>query len=221
MQKKKLNEQAQTLQEGAQAASESMKSLEQSHQILEESNKKIQQSHTTLGQYIQGQNAEIQAKTNALAKSKMSHVQLSREHKKLQDSLESATDMIDTRTSRITQLEKQYIERGEALIAATEKIRSLCCCSKEQQESSTAKYSKLESKYKLLENDNKVKNDEVQSLKKEVCEFKTRIDLKMKVLLEKHQSISQQYENQLSESNNSVTTLQKEKQTKELVSIVF
>jgi len=220
-QKKKLNEQAQTLQEGAQAASESMKSLEQSHQILEESNKKIQQSHTTLGQYIQGQNAEIQAKTNALAKSKMSHVQLSREHKKLQDSLESATDMIDTRTSRITQLEKQYIERGEALIAATEKIRSLCCCSKEQQESSTAKYSKLESKYKLLENDNKVKNDEVQSLKKEVCEFKTRIDLKMKVLLEKHQSISQQYENQLSESNNSVTTLQKEKQTKELVSIVF
>ena len=122
--------------------------------------------------------------------------------------------MINTRTSRIAQLEKQYIERGEALIALEQQH-------KEQQESSVAKYNTLETQYKLLENDNKVKNDEVQSLKTEVCEFKTRIDLKMKVLLEKSRSTSQQHETQLSTLNNSVANLEREKQAKDLVSVVF
>jgi len=216
-QSENLNGQVQTLQEEAETASESIKSLQQSNETLEQSNKNLQQSHTTLGQYIQGQNNEIQAKTNALATSKIANVQLSREHKKLQETLESATDMINTRTSRITQLEKQYIERGEALIAATEKKQQ----HKEQQESSASKYNELETQYKLLENDNKVKNDEVQSLKKEVCEFKTRIDLKMKILLEKSRSTSQQHETQLSILNNSVANLEREKQAKDLVSVVF
>ena len=227
-QNENLNEQIQTLQQEAQTASESIKSLRQSNETLEQnikslqqSNGTLEQSHTTLGQYIQGQNNEIQAKTNALATSKIANVQLSREHKKLQETLESATDMINTRTSRITQLEKQYIERGQALIEATEKIRTLEQQHKEQHESSTAKYDKLETQYKLLENDNKVKNDEVQSLKKEVHDFKTRIDAKMKVLLEKSRSTSQLYEAQLTTLNNSVANLEREKQTKELVSVVF
>jgi len=216
-QSENLNGQVQTLQEETETASESIKSLQQSNETLEQSNKNLEQSHTTLGQYIQGQNNEIQAKTNALAQSKIEKVQLSREHKKLQETLESATDTINTRTSRITQLEKQYIERGEALIAATEKKQQ----HKEQQESSASKYNELETQYKLLENDNKVKNDEVQSLKKEVCEFKTRIDLKMKILLEKSRSTSQQHETQLSILNNSVARLEREKQAKDLVSVAF
>ena len=220
-QSENLSGQVQTLQEEAETASESIKSLQQSNETLEQSNKNFEQSHTTLGQYIQGQNNEIQAKTNALAESKIEKVQLSREHKKLQETLESATDMINTRTSRITQLEKQYIERGETLIAATEKITQLEKQYKEQEESSTAKYDKLQSKYKLLENDNKVKNDEVQSLKKEVHDFKTRIDAKMKVLLEKSRSTSQLYETQLTTLDNSVANLEREKQAKDLVSVVF
>ena len=206
-----LNEKVQTLQGEAQVASESIKSLRQS-------NKKLQQSHTTLGKYIQGQNAEIQAKTNALAESKISyetlqnsfqeqavemkakadaHEQLSLEHKRLQETLQSATEVIEPLKSRICTLEQQY---------------------KEQQESSAAKYNTLQKDYNLLQDDNKVKSDEVQSLKTDAVDIKKKIETEMKLLQEKHQSISQHYESQLTTYVDSVANLEREKQAKELVS---
>jgi len=185
-------------------ANESITSLQQSNQKLQLSNNKLgqsikqysraygtlQQSSKQLQRSFQEQAVEMKAKTDA-------HEQLSLEHKKLEETLQSATEVIEPLKSRICTLEQQC---------------------KEQQESSAAKYNTLQKDYKLLQDDNKVKSDEIQSLKVDAVDIKKKIETEMKLLQEKHQSISQHYESQLTTYVDSVANLEREKQAKELVS---
>jgi len=187
---KVANESITSLQQSNQKLQLSIKQYSRAYGNLQQSSKKLQQSYETLQRSFQEKAVEMKAKAVA-------HEQLSLEHKKLQENLQTATDMINTRTSRICTLEQQY---------------------KEQQESSAAKYDKLQKEYELLEDDNKVKSDEVQSLKAEAVDVKKKIKTEMKVLQEKHQSISQHYESERTTLNDSIASLRKEKQTKELVS---
>ena len=99
-----LQQSNQKLQLSNNTLGQSIKQYSRAYGTLQQSNKKLQQSYGTLQRSFQEQAVEMKAKAGA-------HEQLSLEHKKLQETLQSATEVIEPLKSRIRTLEQQYKEQ--------------------------------------------------------------------------------------------------------------